>query len=207
LRDEPSTVYVIDDDEGLRNALALTLRQAGLQVKACASAEVFLAACNPRCRGCAVIDIGMPGMDGLSLQEEMATRGIDVPVLFLTGRGDVESAVLAVKRGAIDFLEKPVDPELLLARIRGALERDRRQARESATLADLRERIGELTPRERQTVRLVAEGYTNKEIARQMDISYRTVEKYRAGALAKLNVRRLVELNEIARLLGEEQRP
>jgi RNA polymerase sigma factor (sigma-70 family) len=199
-------VYIVDDDEALRSALALTLRQAGLRVQSCASAEEFLAGCNPVCRGCAVIDIGMPGMNGLALQAEMAARGIDIPVVFLTGRGNVESAVLAVKRGALDFLEKPVDTELLLARIRDALERDRRHKEESDALDDLRERIGELTPRERETIQLVAEGYTNKEIARRLDISYRTVEKYRAGALGKLNVRRIMELGEVARLLGEDGR-
>ncbi|MGD2076061.1 MAG: response regulator [Gammaproteobacteria bacterium] len=198
------TVYLVDDDQQVLNALALNLREQGLRVRCCASAEQFLSVCDAAARGCAVIDMRLPGINGLGLQAEMEARGIDIPVLFLTGYASVKSAVRAVKQGAVDYLEKPVSAELLLARIGEALERDRRQSEESNASRGLQARIAGLTPRERQTIRLVAAGYTNKEIARHLGISFRTVEKYRAGAIRKLNVENPVELGRVARLLGHE---
>jgi two-component system response regulator FixJ len=204
LKKEFPTVYLVDDDEQVLSALALSLRQQGLRVHCCASAAQFLGVCDAASRGCALIDMRLPDINGLSLQAEMEARGVDMPVLFLTGYGNVKSAVQAVKQGAVDYLEKPVSADLLLARIGEALERDRRHHEQIDESRDLHARIAELTPRERQTIQLVAAGYTNKAIARRLGISFRTVEKYRAGAIGKLNVVSPVELGEIARLLGAE---
>jgi two-component system response regulator FixJ len=197
------TVYVVDDDPQLRAALEVALRYAGLRVRSCASGEEFLQVCQPGARGCAVIDMRLPGLSGLSLQQEMMERDITLPVLFLTGYGDVESAVQAVKKGALDYLEKPVSNDILLKRIKEALQRDSAQNAASQVAFNMRARVAELTPRERQTIRLVAAGYTNKEIARHLSISYRTVEKYRAGAMLKLEISSPVELGEIARVIED----
>jgi len=190
----PATVFLVDDDDAVRTAVTLTLQQAGLPVRSYASAEAFLADYAPEFRGCLVLDVRMPNMSGITLQQQLAKRGITLPVLFITGFGDVGVSVRAMKNGAVDFLEKPVAPGVLLSRIREAFDQDRRMTGQRDQRATVRQRVELLTARERQVTALVMHGKTNKEISQELQISYRTVEKYRATAMIKLNVDNIVEL-------------
>jgi len=195
----PATVFLVDDDAAVRTAVTMSLQQAGLAVRCYASAEAFLTDFPPDHRGCLVLDVRMPNMSGIALQQELSKRQITLPVLFITGFGDVAASVSAMKNGAVDFLEKPVTPEVLLSRIREALGHDRRMADECIKRESVRQRVERLTARERQVAGLVMRGKTNKEISRALDISYRTVEKYRAMAMSKLGVGNLAELCHLGR--------
>lgn len=188
------TVFVVDDDEAVRDALALHLDLAGLPVRTFASARAFLAAVGPEQGGCAVLDIRMPETDGLALQQEMARRGISLPVIIVTGHGDVPAAVAAFRAGAVDFLQKPFDEDRLIERVREALERDAQARRQSSELADLRRRVATLSPREREVMDLVALGHSNKVVARRLGIGVRTVETHRAKVLEKTGVHSVSEL-------------
>ncbi|WP_019645943.1 response regulator transcription factor [Novispirillum itersonii] len=198
------TVYVVDDDEGVRDALALHLDLAGLRVQTFASADAFLAAVGPEEAGCAVLDIRMPGMDGLTLQKEMARRGIPLPVIIITGHGDVPAAVSAFRAGAVDFLQKPFDEDRLIDRVREAMERDARDRRQRQEEEDARRRADSLSPREREVMLLIAEGLSNKHVALRLDIGVRTVETHRARVMEKMGVGSVSELARLALLLGEE---
>lgn len=186
--------FVVDDDEAVRDALALHLDLAGLAVRPCASAAEFLETADPAQPGCAVIDIRMPGMDGLELQQEMARRGLTLPVIIITGHGDVPAAVRAFRAGAVDFLQKPFDEDLLIERVREAHERDRASRRADGAAAEIRRRLDLLSPREREVMGLVAQGLPNKLIARRLDIGIRTVETHRARVLEKMEARNAPEL-------------
>lgn len=187
-------IFIVDDDEAVRDALAVHLELAGLTVRLCASAAEFLAAADPDQAGCAVIDIRMPGMDGLTLQQEMIRRGLSLPVIVITGHGDVPAAVRAFRAGAVDFLQKPFDEDLLIERVREACERDRIERQVGVEAAEIRHRMTLLTPREREVVELVAQGLPNKTIARRLDIGIRTVETHRARVLEKMGMRNASEL-------------
>ncbi|WP_042704771.1 response regulator transcription factor [Azospirillum sp. B506] len=187
-------IFIVDDDEAVRDALALHLELAGLTVRLCASAAEFLAAAGPDQPGCAVIDIRMPGMDGLTLQQEMIRRGLSLPVIVITGHGDVPAAVRAFRAGAVDFLQKPFDEDLLIERVREACERDRLERLAGVEAAEIRHRMALLTPRESEVMELVAQGLPNKTIARQLDIGIRTVETHRARVLEKMGMRNASEL-------------
>jgi len=191
--DEP-TVHVVDDDLAVRSALALLLRAEGLAVRAYADAASFLAGCDPSAPGCVVADLDMPGMSGLELQERLLERGSPLPVIILTGHGDVPAAVRALKRGAVDFVEKPYDPGALIATIREALERDRRRRASAAEAARVAARAAALTPREREVMERVAAGAASKVIAAELAISERTVELHRARMMRKMGARSLAEL-------------
>lgn len=187
-------LHVVDDDPALRRALVFLFESVGWRVSAHASAEAFLTAWQPGRPGCVVLDIRMPAMSGLELQQVMRAREIPLPIVFLTGHGDVSLAVQAMKNGACDFIEKPFrDQELLdaVARaVRGCLERYAAdEARQSAT-----EVLGRLSPRERDVARLVAQGRPNKSIARELDISERTVHVHRQHVMEKTGVRSAAEL-------------
>ncbi|ALP54001.1 hypothetical protein Tel_13145 [Candidatus Tenderia electrophaga] len=194
-------VYVIDDEVAICRALTKILDDVGHVVECFATAEEFLAVCERNFRGCIITDVNMPGMSGLLLQDELKRRGVSLPIIFMTGYGRVESAVQAMKKGAVDFLEKPVSPEQLIERVEQALAYDRRQHQLATAARKLNERIAYLTPREKEVIKLVAEGRTNKEAAKALGISFRTVEKYRAGAMAKLKISSAMELSEAAKLL------
>lgn len=191
---EESTVFVIDDDEAVRDALAVHLDLAGLPARTFASAGEFLTAMDPDQGGCAVIDIRMPEMDGLTLQQEMIRRGLTLPVIIITGHGDVPAAVTAFRSGAVDFLQKPFDEDQLIERVREAMERDRRDRRLSLEIAEVRRRYETLSPREREVMDLIALGHSNKVIAIRLDIGVRTVETHRAKVLEKMGVRSASEL-------------
>lgn len=196
----PSTpiVHVVDDDDSFRTAVTYLLRAAGYEVRPHASAGDFLLTLPVNAPGCVVLDVHMPGPSGLDLQEAFAKRADALPIIFLTGRGDIPMTVRAMKAGAVDFLPKPVQREALLNAVRNALARDRenRSAREQDDA--LRTRLETLTPRERAVFALVVAGKANKEIAAELDTSERTVKAHRAQVMAKMHAASLVELVHIA---------
>lgn len=198
------TVYVVDDDEAVRAALSIILEQEGLNVQQFDSGESFLEKISANDPGCLLTDLRLPGISGIELQQTLTERGIKLPVIILTGWGDVHESVQAMKAGAVDFLEKTVRPPELLHRVKEALERDASQRTRDEQYSTLRKRFMALSTREKEVVSLVVEGKTNKEIAQVLDISYRTVEKYRAGAMSKLGVDNVVELAKIVPLLTTE---
>jgi len=194
MRQEPATVFVVDDDEAVRGSMKLLLKTLDLPAQTFASAQEFLAAFDAGRRGCLVLDIRMPGMSGLELQEELNARGAMLPIIFITGHGDVPMAVEAMQRGAMDFLQKPFRDQDLLDRITKALEKDR-AGRE---LLGNRERIGvriaTLTPREREVMAFVTQGKANKVIAADLNLSQRTVEIHRAHVMEKMGANSLAHL-------------
>lgn len=189
---EEAAVFVVDDDPAVRDSIAMLVRGEGLEVKTFDSPRSLLGElgrCNP---GCLIVDLRLPGLSGLDLQEHLAGDDNAPPIIFLTGYGTVPAAVRALKAGAMDFLEKPFDPAVLLALVREALARDR------ARRADVR-RLDTLTRREREVLGEVAEGDTNKVIAANLGISVRTVELHRARGMRKLGVRSVAELVRLMR--------
>lgn len=188
------TIFIVDDDSAVRDSLALLLGLKGFNTRSFASAEDFLAACQPGWSGCLLLDIRMTGMDGLELQQALNSRQINLPIIFITGHGDVAAARAALKGGAADFLEKPLDDEMLSAAISEALDRNTRQRDETALGNEIAARIARLTAREREVMDKVAEGQPNREIARQLGISSRTVEVYKARMMTKMQAHSIAEL-------------
>lgn len=192
--DARPTVFLVDDDHAVRNALELLLETAQYRTESFASAEAFLATCDPDRPGCLVLDIRMPGISGMRLQEMLAARTVTLPVIFLTGHGTVPMSARAFRRGAIDFLEKPFDEDVLLERIGEAINRDRANRAARARQADAEARLASLTPREAEVMWLVVAGRTNKEIAAALKLSNRTVETHRRRIMEKTGARSLAEL-------------
>lgn len=190
-------VHLVDDDEALRDAVGVLLRMAGFTVRAFADAESLLAAVTPDTAGCVVADVRMPGMSGLDLQRELGRRRIGLPVIIITGHGDVPMAVAALKAGALDFFEKPFDDRLLIERIGEALTADAAARRERGEAALAEARIAQLSPREREVMALVAEGLPNKVIASRLGISARTVETHRARVLEKTGTHNSADLTRM----------
>jgi len=200
-----AAVYIVDDDASVREALAWLLRSRRLGSQAFESAEAFLemiegAHLSPR-PACLLLDVRMPGMSGLALFERLVERGLHqaLPVIFLTGHADVPTAVSAVKRGAFDFCEKPFSDNALVDRVEQALTQSATIVEAQQVRARLRQRLGELTDRERAVMQLVIEGLPNKRIADQLDISVRTVEVHRARVFDKMEVKSAVELANLLR--------
>jgi two-component system response regulator FixJ len=192
--DPTPTVFVVDDDSGTRKAITWLLEAHGRRVEGFASGEAFLQAYRPERSGCLILDLRLPGMSGLALQEELARRKIGLPVIMLTGYGAVSSAVEAMQRGAIEFLEKPVDETVLLQHIDRAFGLDAERRRREGLQHDRVTRVGRLTRREREVMRLIAAGKPNKEVAWDLGISHKTVEVHRARVMSKLGVRSLADL-------------
>ena len=190
---EPA-VFVVDDDAAVRRFLGGLIESVELCVEAYASAQDFLEAYEPGRPGCLVLDVRMPGMSGLELQRELTDRAIDLPVIVLTGHGNVQVAVHAMKAGAVDFIEKPFDNELLLDRIQKAVAKNVHAASERVRRNEIAVRLQQLTPRERQVLDLVISGETNKGVARHLDISERTVEIHRANVMRKMRATSLADL-------------
>jgi FixJ family two-component response regulator len=199
---EEPTVYVIDDDDAVRRFLTEMLSSVSLNVEEYASAQDFLDDGEAAAPGCLVLDLRMPGMSGLELQKKLAERAIRLPIIFLTGHGDVEVAVHAMKGGAVDFIEKPFNNELLLDRIQAAISRSVHDNRNSADESEIEMRLQKLTPRERQVLELVSTGLTNKGVARELDISERTVEIHRAHVMEKMEAKSLASLVKMASAVG-----
>ena len=195
------TVFVVDDDQAVRRFLCGLIASVDLRVEAYASAREFLDAYEPGRPGCLLLDIRMPGMSGLELQKELAQRTIDLPVIILTGHGDVQVAVHAMKAGALDFIEKPFNNELLLDRIQKAVAKSVDAGSTRVRRDKIMGRVELLTPRERQVLDMVVAGETNKGVARRLDISERTVEIHRSNAMAKMQAKSLVDLVKMVTML------
>ncbi len=191
-------VFVVDDEPAVRKSLWRLLRSAGFEVEAFASPEEFLRALPPDSPGCAILDVSMPGLDGLALQRELESRGSALPIVFLTGRADIPQSVQAMKSGAVDFLTKPVEGELLLSAVRQALEKDRAGRAVAEELADIRRRLATLTAREREVLGGVVSGRLNKQIGGDLGISEKTVKVHRGRVMEKMGAASLAELVHVA---------
>lgn len=187
-------VYVVDDDAGMRDSLEMLLQSEGYAVESFASADVFLESVKPRPCTCLVTDLRMPGLSGLGLQRELENRGVSLPVIFITGHGDVSSAVQAMKQGAMDFLEKPFSNDQLLERIQSCLEQAQQNWKTQAQEKAILRQLDQLTPREREVVEHVVQGRSSKEIARRFDISPKTVDIHRSRILEKLGATSVAHL-------------
>ncbi len=188
------TVFVVDDDAAIRKAVSRLLRSAGIAVAVFASAREFLAQYDPAAPGCLVLDIAMPGFNGLQLQTALGEKGSILPIIFLTGHGDVSKSVQAMKHGAFDFLSKPVKDKDLLTAVRAAIERDAVARPEHAKLSQIRARLDTLTPREREVLEHIVAGKLNKQIAADLRITEATVKMHRARVMAKMKVQSVAEL-------------
>lgn len=182
-------VFLVDDDADVRDAVSMLLSTADHKVEVFATAQELLDRIKPEDAGCMVLDVRLPGMDGLELQRALYRQGIRMPVIFITGHGDIPMAVRAVNAGALDFLEKPFDDDKLLERVEEALAHDREQREIAERRATIEERLATLTPREREVMEEILKGKLNKVIAADLDLSTRTVEVHRARILEKLHVR------------------
>ena len=202
MRANKPTVYVVDDDAALCEALQLLLESAGLRVKTYHSAEALLAEYKPGAAGCLVLDVRMRGMSGLDLQARLGRDEAAPPVIILTGHGDIPMAVRAVKNGAVDFLEKPVNDEVLIERIQHAIALDARRRVQRARRAEIHGRLRSLTSRERQVMKLILAGKANKQIAVELGIADKTVESHRKRVLHKMGVRGAVELAQRLAAMG-----
>ncbi|MGH8091338.1 MAG: response regulator transcription factor [Rudaea sp.] len=199
-------MFVVDDDAGIRSALRRLLKLHGFAFELYASGSEFLDHANLHRTGCLLLDVRMPGMDGLEVQTRLNQRGIPLPVIFLTGTADVPMAVAAMRQGAEDFIEKPFDNRQLLVRVRQALEHARTRIRRSADRDAVLDRWRRLTPREREVLELVTMGKTAKEIARALGASHRTIEIHRGHLMEKMGAPTLAELVRM-RLLAESDGP
>ena len=193
-----ATVYVVDDDDGMRRALSLLLNTVGYKTAAFASPKEFLEKFKADTAGCLVLDIRMPGMSGLELQQHLNRMGSMLPVIFITGHGDVPMAVQAMKEGAFEFVQKPFRDQDLLDRINHALQQDKESRNTMARRADVLHRLESLTPREKQVMELVVDGAANKVIAIDLGLSERTVEIHRAKVMEKMGARSVAHLGQAA---------
>ncbi len=196
------TVFVVDDDQAMRNSLKWLIESVGLGVKTFDSADAFLAACYPGLAGCLLLDVRMPGMSGLELQTHLTHQEFRMPVIIITGHGDVSMAVQAMKDGAVDFIEKPFNDEALLGSIRNALDHDKEHRGANAHKAEIAARLAELTPREHEVMMMVTDGRSNKEIAAGLGVSTKTIEAHRARVMEKMRAGSLAELVRMA-LIGD----
>lgn len=192
------TVFIVDDDEVVARSLRWLIESVQLRVETFPSAQAFLDGCDPSRAGCLVLDVRMPGMSGLDLQQHLAARRIYLPIIFITGHGDVQMAVRAVKSGAFDFVEKPFNDQDLLDRIQKAIASDAERGAKEAQRAMLRGRFNSLTGREREVMDLVVEGLSNKAIANMLGLSAKTVEVHRARVMEKMHARSISDLVKMA---------
>ena len=192
------TVFLVDDDHAVRDALGLLLDTAGFNTVSFSSASEFLERYDASQPGCLVLDIRMPGMSGMELQEALVDQAAGLPIIFLSGHGNVRMSAKAFRTGAIDFLEKPFDEAVLLERIHEALGLDKTNRKSAARHAHASSRLSVLTPREREVMLLLVAGNTNKEIAAKLDLSTRTIETHRGRVMDKSGVQSVAELVELA---------
>jgi FixJ family two-component response regulator len=202
LSEERAVVFVVDDDPSMQRSLDSLLRSVGLDVRLFSSAHEFMRADRPDAPGCLVLDVRLPGMSGLTFQEELSKAGVALPIIFLTGHGDVPMTARAMKAGAAEFLTKPFDEQVLLDAIHAAIERDRGRRRDEASLAELKVRYGALTERERQVMKLVVAGRVNKQIAAELGLSLVTVKVHRGQVMRKMLARSVPDLVRMADRLG-----
>jgi len=197
------TIYLVDDDRSVLKALSRLLRVTGFDnVITYDSPRRFIQQCNPALHGCIVMDVAMPDLNGLELQEALAAKGAALPIIFLTGRGDIPMSVRALKRGAIDFLTKPVQQDQLASAVRTAIARDREQRQARAEANEILRRLATLTPREYQVLERVVAGRLNKQAAFDLGISEKTIKVHRARMMEKMQVQSLAELVQLTERAG-----
>jgi FixJ family two-component response regulator len=196
------TVFVVDDDPAVLKSLSRLLRSARLEVAAFSSPREFLERHDPRAPGCLVLDVAMPGLNGLELQEALTTKGSELPIIFLTGHGDIPMSVQAMKRGALDFLTKPVNDEDLLKAVHVAIEKDRLQRQTRAEVTEIQQRLAMLTPREREVMEHVISGQLNKQTAADLGTVEKTIKVHRARVMEKMKVQSVAELVRLAERVG-----
>ncbi len=199
------TVFVVDDEADIRDALRMLLASVKLKVETFGSAREFLAAYDPARAGCMILDVRMPGMSGPELQEQLRANNINIPIIIITGHGDVPTAVRTMKAGAIDVLEKPFSDDLLLERVYQALGRDAATRAEQAEREKVAKRIARLTPREREVMGAIVQGKLNKVIAADLGLSTRTVEIHRARIMDKMEARSVSTLTRMVLLMEGNQ--
>ena len=203
---QESTVFVVDDDDGLRRSLDWLFRSTKIPVETFPTATDFLAAFDPARPGCLLLDVKMPGMSGLDLQRRLQEAGNELPIIIITGHGDVQSTVQAFKTGAFDFIEKPFSDQQLLGRVRQALELDRTRRASDEGQREFRRRFANLTPREREVLSHVVAGYSSRMIASSLRLVVYTVENHRASIMRKLGVRSVADLVRMVTTSGLEGR-
>jgi FixJ family two-component response regulator len=196
------TVFVIDDDPSILKALARLLHSFGLNVATFASPQEFLEKFDPNLHGCLILDVEMPDLNGIELQQKLATLGNELPIIFLTGHGDIPMSVQAMKLGAVDFLTKPVQDHDLIDAIHAALEKDLLSLRTRAELSGIRKRLASLTPREQEVLSHVVSGRLNKQIAADLGTGEKTIKVHRAHLMKKLQVRSVADLVRLAERAG-----
>ena len=202
LIEDQATVFVVDDDPSMRRSLESLLRSVGHEVRLFSSAPEFMRAERKDAPGCLVLDVRLPGISGLAFQQELTNSGIRLPIIFVTGHGDVPMTVRAMKAGAVEFLTKPFDDQVLLDAVHAALERDRARRRDDAGLASLQGRFDSLTERERQVMGHVVAGRVNKRIADELSLSVVTVKVHRGQVMRKMEAKSVAELVRMADRLG-----
>jgi len=203
VKDTAPRVHIVDDDEAVRSSLRFLIRSVGLAAQPYESAQAFLESYDPRQPGCLLLDVRMPGMSGLDLQQELNQRGATIPVIFITGHGDVPMAVAAMQCGAFDFLQKPFRDQDLLDRVQRAMARDAESRGRLAARAEIRARLERLTPREREVMTLITSGKANKVVGADLGVSQRTVEIHRAHVMEKMGAGSLAELVRMVLDSGE----
>lgn len=199
------TVFIVEDDQAVRDSLKWLVESVDLQVEAFDSAKSFLEACDPERPGCLVLDVRMPGMSGVELQKILVEKGVTLPKIIITGYGDVPTAVRAMRQGAVDFLQKPIDEQAMLELIQHCIERDADTRRKSTRRREIKSKIAKLTPREQEVMDLVVVGKSNKEVARALGISPKTVEVHRGRVMEKMRADSLADLVQMTAVLAVHQ--
>ena len=192
------TVFIVDDDEPVRSALRLLMKSVGHEAKTFATGDEFLISCSSGVSGCLILDIRMPGMSGLDLQEKLQQQGVNIPIIFITGHGDVPMAVQAMKHGAMEFLQKPFREQDLVDLVNQALEQNENSHELALQRTEIEPRIAKLTARERQIMDMIVQGNANKVIAIDLGVSQRTVETHRTRIMRKMQAKSLAELVQMA---------
>ncbi|MEZ6197825.1 MAG: response regulator transcription factor [Planctomycetota bacterium] len=205
-RNQQARVHVVDDDPAMRDSIRFLLESVGLPVVCFDSAESFLSACDQDVRGCVILDVRMPGMSGMQLHARLRERDFRIPVIIVTAHSDVPMAVAAMRSGAFDLIEKPFSDQVLIDRVREALEHDAEEHRAILAESDIRAHLESLSPREREVMDFVVGGCLNKQIATKLDLSIKTVEVHRSRVMQKMEARSLADLVRMAMRVGIEGR-